>query len=301
MSYDDRGRYCTCCKEYKLWGEYSQHNKGTNGYKSRCKICLAIDSRIRVYGDLEPRRRSGKSADKVMAAISRRVYNVRRKEIMAAFKSSRTCKKCHTIKDVDSFQFMDINRTRGPKYSKYCNGCRGGLSVADYRAVSKKKRQLDRVKTVLDNINVDHTEHCGFIYLLRCDELNCFKIGMTTYNPFTYAEVKSKDYGLSMRLVAFISSPIRAYDLERYIRSFVVDTKVRHVKPCGGIAHELFDCSMHKILNLFRSITDKMYLEPNPFISIEDLQAKSITIEDIQDMDVRRRLRRGANFSSFGK
>lgn len=37
--FDEDGRVCTCCGEYKLWREFNTHTRSTTGYTSNCKVC----------------------------------------------------------------------------------------------------------------------------------------------------------------------------------------------------------------------------------------------------------------------
>jgi hypothetical protein len=303
-NYDDLGRLCMSCKEYKLWGMYSLHKKGTNGYKSQCKVCLALDSRLWNNGDLESKPRC-RNPHHVMADIHKRLYKERLISIKAAFKNTRFCRKCKETKDVGYFEDMGKGAKHASRYSKYCIRCRDGRTVEEYKIYKEchrnRLRKLAKVDTTLIGMGVASDDHKGFLYILRCDELNCFKVGVTTYDPFSYVASKSKDYGLYMTLVSFISSPIRAYDIERYVTSFIIDNRIEHIKPCGGIARELYDCSLHKLLNILRSITDKMYIKPNPFISVDDIGAKSLTKEDFKGMEIKRRRDKAAEISSFLK
>jgi hypothetical protein len=37
---NDIGRQCTCCKEFKPWGEFYNQKNGINGHNSSCKNCI---------------------------------------------------------------------------------------------------------------------------------------------------------------------------------------------------------------------------------------------------------------------
>jgi hypothetical protein len=46
--YDELGRVCNKCGEYKLWDEFSQHRLGVNGKRPRCKKCYEEERLVKL-------------------------------------------------------------------------------------------------------------------------------------------------------------------------------------------------------------------------------------------------------------
>ena len=124
----------------------------------------------------------------------------------------------------------------------------------------------------------------GFL-LDGCNELDCFKIGMTKTDPREYVVEKSRDYGLKLELVAFISSPIRAYDAEWLATKAYKGKIVDHIKPCGGKARELFKCGFVDALRRLKAISPYMYLVDNPFVSLDDIDAVELDTMSIDKIN----------------
>ena len=193
----------------------------------------------------------------------------------------RECNDCGRFKLWKEFgkNGKDDSPNRRRSYCKDCSKLKRKPRTKEQRErkqLLKKERRLRNIQKAINlaggNINVNN----GFIYLYRCDELDCFKIGKTKANPFDYISTKSRDYGLDLKMVAYIVSPVRDYDAEWLATKDLKHKKIKHTKPCGGVAHELFRCGLHEAVNILRGISDKMYLEPNPFITLEDLNAVEI-------------------------
>ena len=138
-----------------------------------------------------------------------------------------------------------------------------GLEKVHY--LKKISRKNDKIKEAIELAKGKCDAGNGFVYLYRCDELDCFKIGSTTYDPFEYTITKGREYGLMLKMVAYISSPVRCCDAEWIATRNIKHKKLLHTKPCGGIAHELFKCGMHEAINILKSISSDIYIEPNPF------------------------------------
>ena len=86
--------------------------------------------------------------------------------------------------------------------------------------------------------------------------MKCFKIGKTKQNPVDYMKVKSLDYGLHFELYCYISSPIKDYDAEWIISRKVINKRVKHKKPCGGIARELYKCCESEVLEAMSAVNN---------------------------------------------
>jgi 5-methylcytosine-specific restriction endonuclease McrA len=41
--FNDEGRECTACGEFKVWGEFSVHNRSASKRTSKCKACKKLD------------------------------------------------------------------------------------------------------------------------------------------------------------------------------------------------------------------------------------------------------------------
>lgn len=283
---DSKGQECSCCKEYKTYSEYGKHRLMSNGYRGICRSCKSMIRLLEKNGTVEKVRRIRKvTPDEVMGKIANRLYNKKRLEYIKLFKdNSRSCRKCKELKFNYEFEYMGKTSKNGNPYSKYCDDCREGLSVKDYAKVSSvRASNKSRNYELSEKIGISEAKAIhGFVYLYWSEELRCFKIGRTKYSPFHYVKSKSNEYGLQLDMVAFIVCPIRDVDIEWYVTRNIKSKIVRHIKPCGGIARELFKCDILDILRVFRSITDKIYVEPSPFISIDDIGGTTLSIEELE-------------------
>ena len=199
----------------------------------------------------------------------RKHHNGRRKSCNNCFKDMTWCSE-HKQEKIKS-------RCGNGSYSYRCSKCKG-----KHKKVSKANKAKEAIKLAGGECNTGN----GFIYLYRCDELNCFKIGCTKDDPREYIVEKSRDYGLKLNLVAFIVSPVRKYDAERVATCDIKHKRVQHTKPCGGEAVELFNCGMYEAINILRSISSHIYIEPNPFIDMDQLGSVEM-IDVIAELDKR--------------
>ena len=289
---DSKGQECSCCKEYKAYSEYGAKKSTPSGYRGMCRSCRSATRLLKRNGTVEKIKRVSKiTPDEVMNRISNRLYNKKRLEYIRLFKdnsrSCRKCRKCRKCKETKlncDFEYMGKKSKHSSPYSKLCDGCRGGLNVKDYAKVAKvmssNKSRNNKLKKKI-GVSEANAIH-GFVYLYWSEVLRCFKIGRTKYSPFHYIKSKSNEYGLQLDMVAFIVCPIRDVDIEWYVTKGIKSKIVKHIKPCGGITRELFKCDILDILRVFRSITDKIYIEPSPFISIDDIGGTTLSIEELE-------------------
>ncbi len=195
--------------------------------------------------------------------------------------NGRVCNFCKNYKFWDSFSIagnIEMPNNRRSQCKDCLNKKRKPLTE-DQKRRKRHNSNIRRVKGIKEAIKLTGNFDCadnGFIYLYRCDELDCFKIGKTKANPFDYISTKSRDYGLDLKMVAYIVSPVRDYDAEWLATKDLKHKRIKHVKPNRGVAHELFRCGLYEAINILRGISDKMYIEPNPFVTLEDLDAVEI-------------------------
>ncbi len=161
-----------------------------------------------------------------------------------------------------------VSKNRKPKSKQQLARCN------ERRNKKRENKIIEAIELAGGNTDINN----GFIYLYRCEELDCFKIGRTKSNPLCYTKDKSRDYGLDLKMVAYIVSPIRDCEAEWLATRTIKHKAVEHTKPCGGQAKELFMCGLYEALLILRSISDKMYIEPNPFISLDDIGAVEIDV-----------------------
>jgi len=297
---DDNGRECTWCGQYKSWDLYGKHRKGTNGKQSLCLDCRKIETSINKYGAPDMSKKRGINPDILMDNIRRRLHHKKFLELRQVFKSSgiqyrkcRECRKCKNSKENSEFLYIGKGVKGSNPYSHHCNKCREGLSVDDYakkrhKRWDRSKKRDDIILNQLKGANESNIDN-GFVYLYWSDELNCFKIGRTKYSPFVYIAGKSKEYGLDLKMVAFIICPIRDVDIERYVFRSIKSVRVEHIKPCGGNARELFRCDLHDVIRVFKSITDSIYIEPNPFLNEDDIGVTALTKEQLIEVCAKKR------------
>ena len=302
---NDEGRDCTRCNEFKQWDEYGNHKKGTRGKRSLCLKCNAEDSYIRIYGCLKEDNIDPKhhDADKIMDKYINRAYREKRRFYKELFKKEKVLKRGRyddlgrECNDCGRYKYWKFFSSSGKSDSPnrrrpYCKDCAYFKSLEYRKKNPKTRKQKDRrnflkkrnkanriedaIKLAGDNLSVSN----GFIYLYRCEELDCFKIGRTKDNPFDYVKIKSSssggNYGLDLKMVAYIVSPVRDCDAEWLATKSLKHKKVKHQKPCGGYTHELFRCGLYEALLILRGISNRMYIEPNPFVSLDDLDAVEI-------------------------
>ena len=114
----------------------------------------------------------------------------------------------------------------------------------------------------LNSIDAEISEHKGFIYIYKCDSLDCYKVGRTKENPLDYMKSKELNYGLKFSLVSYISSPIKDSDAEWIITNRLQKYIVDHTKPCGGKAIELFACDIFTLIKAFSIVSNNFYTTP---------------------------------------
>lgn len=307
---NDKGRECTCCGEFKEWGDFGNHKKGTRGKKSLCLRCSNELNYVDKHGCLKEDNIDPKhyDADKIIDKYRGEVYKSKLLELKSTFgrKNTRYCQLCSKLKVVDKYSSYEKKSKHSNGRAKVCDDCkiikqdmkkcpihetllrerndryvvRKFCGVCEYEKQKdlKTKKIQEAIRLADSKLNVDN----GFIYLYRCEELDCFKIGRTVDDPREYVKVKSSssngNYGIKLDLVAYIVSPIRDCDAEWLATRSIKHKMVEYTKPCGGQARELFRCGLYEALLILRSISDKMYIEPNPFVSLDDLGAIEINV-----------------------
>ncbi len=308
---NDEGRECTCCGEFKEWGEYGNKKRSARGKQPTCTKCKNDLRYAKKHGCLKGDNIDPKhyDADKIMRKYISREYREKSKFYKELFKREkiikrgryddlgRKCNRCGFYKYWKFFSRAGNSSMPNNRRSK-CKRCisilRGYLTEEqkqNRRATSNKKRE-EKIKEAIrltgSELNVDN----GFIYLYRCEELDCFKIGRTIDDPREYVKVKSSssngNYGIKLDLVAYIVSPIRDCDAEWLATRSIKHKMVEYTKPCGGQARELFRCGLYEALLILRSISDSMYIEPNPFVSLDDLGAVEIDVHVPSNNDRRK-------------
>ena len=279
---DSQGRECSSCREYKAWDMFGNRKGGTRGHQENCRYCRSL---LRCIG-FKPKKVlcAEDIANDIMKHMNDKIYNDRQIELTKAFKdNSRLCQKCSKYKNNDKFEYVGKGKKNSNPYSKLCNDCRCGLSCTDYNKQAKKINWMSKIKGLIkDSITTELSN--GFVYLYWSNKLECFKIGRTKYSPFSYIKGKSNEYGLELEMVAFIICPIRDVDIERYVFHSIKSVRVEHIKPCGGNARELFKCDIHDVLRVFSTITDKIYIEPNPFVCMDDIGCEILTRDELNDV-----------------
>ena len=294
---NDEGRECTCCGEFKQWDEYGNKKRGTRGRQPICNKCKNDLRYAEKHGCLKQDNINTKhyDADKIMDKYINRKRKERKKFYRWLFKKDRMIKRgrydCmgRECNDWGMFKlwkdFHKSGKSNSPNnrssYCKECSHIRRVSSTDEQRKRERLSRRLKREKKIKEALNLagdNSNKGQGFIYLYRCDELDCFKIGRTKNNPFDYVSNKSKAYGLDLKMVAYIISPIRDSDAEWLATKDIKHKKIKHIKPCGGVAHELFNCGLYEALLILRGISDKMYIDPNPFVTLSDLNASEIPV-----------------------
>ena len=295
---DSNGQECSCCNEYKAYSEYGKHKRAPNGYRGMCRSCISMTRLLEKNGTVEKMGRVSKiTPDDIMKTLNKRLYRKKLLELTKAFKeviqsNSRQCRKCKNYKDNSEFECTGLFKRGASIYSKHCNDCRDGVTSIEYR---KDNRRLRKQRIITDKIlklikdSAESSIDNGFVYLYWSDELNCFKIGRTKYSPFVYIAGKSKEYGLDLKMVAFIICPIRDVDIERYVFRSIKSVRVEHIKPCGGGTRELFRCDLHDVLRIFKSITDSIYIEPNPFLNEDDIGGTTLTKAQLIEVCAKKR------------
>ena len=315
---NDSGRECTKCRKFKAWDEFGNHKKGVNGRNSDCIECHRIDSLNRsrdnrmideLINGIKPiKHKKGQRPEEIMERLNNKKHKDMSKEYKTFFSKITHCIQCETWKIKESFEVLSKPKKHHNGRRKSCNNCfkdmtwcsehkqekiksRCGNGSYSYRCskckgkhkkVSKANKAKEAIKLAGGECNTGN----GFIYLYRCDELNCFKIGCTKDDPREYIVEKSRDYGLKLNLVAFIVSPVRKYDAERVATCDIKHKRVQHTKPCGGEAVELFNCGMYEAINILRPISSHIYIEPNPFIDMDQLGSVEM-IDVIAELDKR--------------
>ena len=203
------------------------------------------------------------------------------------------CINCKQQKSLDCFELISKPKKHHNGRRKNCIDCcllRGlkkGKVRRDRSSEKYKRREMkeQKIREIMQLLGDKADINNGFVYLYRCDELDCFKIGHTGEDPREYIKAKSKDYGIKLDLVAFILSPIvRRCDTEWLAHRGL--KRVQHTKPCGGEAVELFKCGMNEGVNILRSLSNHIYIEPNPFIDVDQLGSVEM-IDVITELDER--------------
>ena len=170
----------------------------------------------------------------------------------------RECNDCGKFKLWKEFNRSGngngVNNRRS--YCRECHNLRRKPRTKEQRIHKYKQKIKRRERRILEAIPESSNKHYGFVYAYWCQELKCFKIGKTKQNPVDYMKVKSLDYGLHFELYCYISSPIKDYDAEWIISRKVIDKRVKHKKPCGGIARELYKCCESEVLEAMSAVNN---------------------------------------------
>ena len=182
------------------------------------------------------------------------------------------CIKCKEIKKEKEFKKLSNPKPHTNGRRKHCDKCCEGRRFREdgtmIRERKKRERKVKKAKEAVELAGSKCDAGNGFIYLYRCDELDCIKIGSTTYDPREYVSSKSREYGLKLELIAFIVSPVNMYDAERVVTHDIKHKKIKHIKPCGGVTHELFKYGISEAINKLKAISEHMYVKPNPFVDM---------------------------------
>ncbi len=248
---NDEGRECTCCGEFKQWDEYGNKKKGVRGKQAICNKCKNNLRYAEKHGCLKEDNIDPKhyDADKIMNKYINRAYREKRKFYKQLFKKERLikhgrydcmgreCNDCGKFKLWKEFSKngKDDSPNRRRSYCKDCGKLKRKPRTKEQRERKqflRRERKLNNIKDAIklagDTVDVNN----GFIYLYRCDELDCFKIGKTKVSPFDYVSAKSRDYGLDLKMVAYIVSPVRDYDAEWLATRDLKHKRIKHTKPC---------------------------------------------------------------------
>ena len=165
------------------------------------------------------------------------------------FDRKRTCRYCSSRKASDEFHQSSI-------YT--CLDCLGDLGITDFkdkmRLQKNARRRVKlniRKKTILNSLG-DARVKRGYIYLLYSKVNEFYKIGVGSDPYSRYRDIKNYEYKIKdLKLLAF-SCPIGdAFKVEGWIHNRLKNYRVDYVKPCGGVARELFNCSFGEVLDLF--------------------------------------------------
>lgn len=309
--YCDEGRFCVDCDEFKEWSEFGKKAKSVMGYQAKCKRCMSISRGSEYRGD----NNLHKDADLLIDRFNKRRLKKNEKDIMRVFKSFYmlkesefiNCVSCKTKKNINEFELISEPRRCHNGRRKTCNTCfkektwcsshnqekrkkkcgNNSFSYACGKCEYEKKKNTreNKIKEAIRLTGDSSDKFNGFVYLYRCDELDCFKIGITKSDPREYVVGKSNEYGIKLDLLAFISSPIRAYDAEWLATKAYKGKIVEHIKPCGGKARELFRCGFIDALRRLKGISKYMYLVDNPFVSLDDIDAVELDTMSIDKIN----------------
>lgn len=156
----------------------------------------------------------------------------------------KTCKTCGDRKYKGFFSY-DMQHT--------CLYCLGGMSVYEFKR-GEGKRSRDKSKEIISIVIGSAKDKDGYIYLMYSPSLNVYKVGVSN-SPYSRLISVRHDYGIEDLILICIGNPVgRSFKCESYIHSKIVTYKRKHIKPCGGVANELFSCDLSTVSNMFLSV-----------------------------------------------
>lgn len=163
--------------------------------------------------------------------------------------NSKLCRTCG-IRKPKNLHHLEMNNT--------CLDCLGTQSPGEFRLDENKRKKLkqsNKINRILGGAELK----AGYIYLLYSKEKDFYKVGVSV-NPLSRLGTVSAEYGIADFSIICIGNPIgRSFDCEKYIHSKMSGYKVKYIKPCGGMANELFSCILPEIMNLFLSVCQTYY------------------------------------------
>lgn len=130
--WDDNGRLCTGCDQWKPWAEFGVRPRGRNGKKSRCLPCEAFRAREDRVADPEARAKEReyetRNAGRITDRRLMRTYGLTAEELAGLReRQNGKCAICNRARAL----VVDHCHASGKARELLCSACNNALGMAD--------------------------------------------------------------------------------------------------------------------------------------------------------------------------
>lgn len=163
-----------------------------------------------------------------------------------------------------------------------CLECLGDLSINEFRKKYRRNKGLGNIRKSGNS--------AGYIYIMYSTKKNLYKVGVAK-NPFIRVKSLSRDeYNIEdLKLLCFGDPIGYAFDCENYIHSIISKFRVAFKKPCGGMAKELFSCTLSTVSDAFLKVCKSIYWLDKNTRSLVNLYIPKIDIDEVNKIRLERR------------